>query len=516
MTHIDIKNLIEYESKGKIKRSKHPKYELYIWNYSEKVQYNRDWDWMTKKCRGLITDNNGNIVAHSFMKFFNIEEQMHSSSFEENYEVYEKLDGSLGILFYYNNEWIFSSRGSFISKQAQKGEQFIKQFNLDRLNKNLSYIFETIYPENKIVVDYNDKEAVIFLTAFNKKGEEINVENDIQMLGIEIVNKFKKQDPYILKHQNIPNKEGYVLKFTNGERVKIKFENYIKLHKLISNLTVKNILKWMCTLNKNSILDKIPDEYYNWFYNLQNEINNQYKMIYDICETDFKKYYTINKKDFANAIKEHKYKNILFLMFDNKNKEDPNKTIMLNKLIYKNMDYKYLSEKYDIDNTDTIKYKRHGYQYIEEKISDKKIIQNINNPKCIIFDLDGTLALIKENGRSPYNMMRVNEDILNTNIYEIYNCIRKDKTFKIIICTGRSEEAYHLTIDWLKLYNIEYDNIYFRPLKNRQPDYLIKELMWRKISKEYYIITLFDDRNQVVNHARKLGLIVCQVADGNF
>ena len=85
------------------------------------------------------------------------------------------------------------------------------------------------------------------------------------------------------------------------------------------------------------------------------------------------------------------------------------------------------------------------------------------NKCCVIFDIDGTLALIKENGRSPYN----NEDLLNVNVYNLL--IALSKVYTIIICTGRSEESFEMTVKWLKDYNI---TIYFRPYKNQDPDYL--------------------------------------------
>ena len=263
---MNINILIEYEKLGKLKRSKHPNFDLYIWNYSEKVQYNKEWDPITLKCRGLVTDFQGNIVAHSFNKFFNLEEQKHiSDPIKDNFKVYEKLDGSLGILFYYT-EWIFASRGSFTSVQAIKGKNMLHNFDLSYFDKNLTYIFEIIYPENRIVVNYNDKESLIFLAAFDKTGKEYDVIEYIMSLNIEVVKEYTKNDPFLLKAQDTDNKEGYVIKFDNGERIKIKFDNYIKLHKTISNLTIKNVFEWIKNgENIDNIIEKIPDEYHSWF-----------------------------------------------------------------------------------------------------------------------------------------------------------------------------------------------------------------------------------------------------------
>ena len=48
------------------------------------------WDEITLQCRGLVTDNEGNVVARPFKKFFNIEEGKHTPT--EEFEVFEKME----------------------------------------------------------------------------------------------------------------------------------------------------------------------------------------------------------------------------------------------------------------------------------------------------------------------------------------------------------------------------------------------------------------------------------------
>jgi hypothetical protein len=89
------------------------------------------------------SDDNGNIVARPFKKFFNLEEGKHTPTSE--FEVYEKMDGSCIICFYYNNEWIFCSRGSFTSEQAEMAEVLSKKYPIELLDKSKTYVFEIIY-----------------------------------------------------------------------------------------------------------------------------------------------------------------------------------------------------------------------------------------------------------------------------------------------------------------------------------------------------------------------------------
>ena len=75
---MDLKLLHKYESEGLLFSQKHPSLPLTIWNYSDKVQYEGLWDETLLQCRGLVTDDEGNVVARPFKKFFNMEEGKHN------------------------------------------------------------------------------------------------------------------------------------------------------------------------------------------------------------------------------------------------------------------------------------------------------------------------------------------------------------------------------------------------------------------------------------------------------
>lgn len=136
-------------------------------------------------------------------------------------------------------------------------------------------------------------------------------------------------------------------------------------------------------------------------------------------------------------------------------------------------------------------------------------------PRAIIFDIDGTLAL--KGNRSPYDLSKVGEDQLNEPVAKSLEALF-DYGSEIIICSGRegTQECEDLTTKWLKDNGIEYSFIMMRKEGDMRADYIIKEEMWRKICEEFYIEAMFDDRNQVVNHARKLGFTVFQVNEGDF
>ena len=142
-----------------------------------------------------------------------------------------------------------------------------------------------------------------------------------------------------------------------------------------------------------------------------------------------------------------------------------------------------------------------------------KIELDAELPDCIIFDIDGTLAHMKD--RSPYDWRRVDEDIVDRGVK---NACRSaiDSDNYLVICTGRDAVCYNETQKWLEEHHIKYDSILMRPENDNRPDWIVKEEMWRVIAKNHNIVAIYDDREQVVQRARSLGLKVFQVEYNNF
>jgi RNA ligase len=92
---MDKEQLISKVNDKLISIQKHPEANLFIYNYSPKVQYEKLWDEITMMARGLILDTEMNIVARPFGKFFNLEEHTESEIPNLPFDVYEKMDGSL-------------------------------------------------------------------------------------------------------------------------------------------------------------------------------------------------------------------------------------------------------------------------------------------------------------------------------------------------------------------------------------------------------------------------------------
>lgn len=144
-----------------------------------------------------------------------------------------------------------------------------------------------------------------------------------------------------------------------------------------------------------------------------------------------------------------------------------------------------------------------------------EIIQNRDNEPCFIFDIDGTLAHMNRETRSPYDWHKVGEDSVDIYVRAIALAVKKADC-KVIICTGRDGICIKETEEWLAANDIPFDEIYIRAKGDQKADWIIKEEMWRKIAEDNYIVGVFDDRLQVVRRARALGLKVFNVEYGNF
>ena len=341
----DLNILNKYIEDGLVVKQNHPTLPISIYNYSRTCQYENKWDDITLNMRGTILDSDGNIVASAFPKFFNYEEVIDKIPVKGDYVyVQDKIDGSLGILFYYANEWHLATKGSFTSEQAIKGMEIIKsKYNLGAFMTEMTYLCEIIYPENRIVVDYGDEGKVVFLSitrdgveqhwslakaVFNVSG--IHEKDLVETKQVFIFGSELYKD---LKSINEKNKEGFVLRFQPGNfRMKIKFEEYVRLHKILTGFSSKDI--WELMMNGEDLepfLERVPDEFDKWVRAQISSFNYGKYRIREHCGKlhdyfRYGKYGDVDpeptKKDFALHLERRNvepfYRPILFAMWDGK------------------------------------------------------------------------------------------------------------------------------------------------------------------------------------------------------
>lgn len=315
----------KYIEDGLITEREHPTEPYVIYNYTPKCQFSKAWDEITMQCRGLIVHKGTReIIARPFPKFFNYEEYIANGWTipEGKPHIFDKRDGSLGILYFgITGIPYIATRGSFTGDQAQWACYWLNKNILNTsFDYKYTYLFEIIYPENRIVLDYGNYHGLDLLAVIETEtGKEVPVLGVVSSLGNPVQN-----EPYAtfeeLKARNEKNKEGYILRYPNGTRIKIKFEDYVRLHKVMTGLSEIGIWEMLRDGKKiEDIIGELPDEMHGWIAEVVGRMERTYKQIELEVIKDFKKInHLISRKFFAIEAMKSKYSGILFAMLDNK------------------------------------------------------------------------------------------------------------------------------------------------------------------------------------------------------
>lgn len=282
---------------GYVNCNKHPEFDLYIYNYTPKTQYNWHWNDITIRCRGLILDANGCLVAKGFDKFFT-DEQLVSNGIanliptDEPFEIFDKADGSLGVMYFWEDKAYIATRGSFESEMAIEANKWLEnQYGHIVFFPEYTYMFEIIYPENRIVVDYGSERKLVLLAVLDnetlKEKDIYSEEFDyIEEQGLERVKKFDGYSDWkeiMEEFKDEENIEGFVVRFLNSDfRVKMKLEWYKNLAYIMTYFTKRSVWKMIRDgKNVEKVIADINDEYYPMVKCYVDELQSEYDKIYD-------------------------------------------------------------------------------------------------------------------------------------------------------------------------------------------------------------------------------------------
>ncbi len=298
-----------------ITEQQHPNCQILIWNYNNPCQFDGAWDDYTIQARGLITDLEGNIIARPFKKFFNLGEKEDTKIDKlplEIPEITEKIDGSLGIQYYIGDKVCISTRGSFNSEQAGFATNMMSRFKKGDFKEGFTYLYEIIYPENRIVIDYKGKKECVLLAVIETEtGKEIDFRKEAERLGFNCPKKINSTIEKLV--EVLPNlsgnEEGFVARYNNGLRIKMKGNEYVRLHRLITGFSTISI--WDCLRHSqdiDEILKDVPDEFYDWIKMKKKELENNFSDIYTESEKAFKKIKDLpdRKTQALEILKNHK------------------------------------------------------------------------------------------------------------------------------------------------------------------------------------------------------------------
>lgn len=304
----------------------HPEFpELRIYCYTPTAVVFSMWNEVTKACRGLIVNwDTKEVLARPFDKFFNYGEAAQDIQLfpDDEVLVYDKVDGSLGILYRRPDGHIaIATKGSFDSPQARKATEMIRRYMTTHFREDeLTWMFEIVYPDNRIVLDYGDFEGLVLLGARE-------IESGIDWFPEELLDWKGRRATYYrfntlreaLEAPQRPNAEGYVVYVPDRDiRVKVKQEDYLALHKTVFGLSRKSVWKNIQEGQTiEDILAVLPDEWHDWakqtYYSLMDEfsaIKTTISKVFVAVVSDLPLDYT--RKDFAEKVGKYRYAKQLF------------------------------------------------------------------------------------------------------------------------------------------------------------------------------------------------------------
>lgn len=230
--------------------------DLILFNYTNEAQWAANWTWLETIGRGLIYDRaKREWAALPLPKFFNWGEGNRFDYTPVEY-VTQKVDGWIGILYRDGNsaaKYRIASRGSFTSDGAEVSNDIIAghaSAMAQHLPDNITFVFEIISPETRIVVDYGGACKLVVIAAYDRINmRELRYSElckyaalcDFEVVQLHEDLMYVEQVEAYVAGLNSQD-EGCVIRFESGNRFKFKSLEYLALHRLVSNFSAKVVV----------------------------------------------------------------------------------------------------------------------------------------------------------------------------------------------------------------------------------------------------------------------------------
>jgi RNA ligase len=282
-----------YVDAGWVQASYHDEFPLWIFTYTRKAVHENNWDGVISKCRGIIVNSEtDDIVARPFEKFHNYGSPQDELAPDHGEPViWEKLDGFLCTLYTWEGVDYIASKGSFHSEHARWATTWYREhIGLSGgWREGWTPIFEGLCRKLRVVVDYKDREGLVLLAVINNETgeEELPVDERFDLPQ-------RERSPMMELVSDVDDlgsspdevAEGFVLtwyrKGTTPYRLKLKYSEYYRLHKLVTGVSPKRIWELLSSGQEDD-LRNLRDFEVPWFQAFTtkwiNALNKRYSEI---------------------------------------------------------------------------------------------------------------------------------------------------------------------------------------------------------------------------------------------
>ena len=298
--------------------------DLLFFHYNFDCEMENRWNYFETISRGLILNKyTGDVVARPFDKFHNwMAHGRYTKSPAKT--IFEKLDGSCGILYRDNGDYKICTKKSVDNSQSITGTTMLNLYLAskdDIIKDEWTLIFEIIYPLNRIVVPYGDEMTGLHLLAIRNRftgeyvNEMIDVVADYYGFGKPKIYEFSTFVEMIDAVEQMPfSKEGFVVEFKDGERFKFKSPEYLKIHRLVTNISEKNIAEIYASGSLHEYKKNVPDEFLDEIMGFEEEITMKLNTTLTNCITCYLNAPKYSRKEYALYIQKN-YKDLSKYMF---------------------------------------------------------------------------------------------------------------------------------------------------------------------------------------------------------
>lgn len=249
-----------------------------------------DYARIRRECRGIIFDSKtGDIIRRPFFKFFNVNEreetQLHNLDFSKEHWVDIKLDGSMIAVFAHEGNLVWGTKmvapdfHDMVEKFVESSDVDYAGFCWKSINDGYTPIFEWMHPQKRIVIDYGKEPALTLLAVRHMvTGTFADLDKTpARQYGVPIVEQHSKvTDPKAFMEyvHDLKNAEGFVIRWADGHRVKIKAHEYIQIHKAKEAiLQDRNIVSLIVENLLDDIKSHLPSEDKIAIEEFENKIN---------------------------------------------------------------------------------------------------------------------------------------------------------------------------------------------------------------------------------------------------
>lgn len=227
---------------------------------------------MRRECRGLIFYPDGRLMSRPFHKFFNVNEreetQMNRIDLNQPHVIMEKLDGSMIRPVDVGGKIRLGTKMGVTEVSMNAETWLVAQPDYDQklmfletmMAGNRTPIFEWTSRKNQIVIDYAEDDLILTAIRDNLTGEYVPFNRHVPFNVVPVYGSVEGNlADYIARAREQEGREGDIIRFADGQMLKIKNDWYVRIHKTVDRIRFdRHIVDLILNEEVDDVLPMLP------------------------------------------------------------------------------------------------------------------------------------------------------------------------------------------------------------------------------------------------------------------